>query len=36
LGMLVRNDQVEPVAIVGVALVIAGAYLTSRRETAEV
>jgi len=33
LGMLFRNDVVGPVAIGGVALVIAGAYLTSRRET---
>jgi len=32
--VLLRNDEVEPVAIVGVALVVVGAYLTSRRETA--
>jgi drug/metabolite transporter (DMT)-like permease len=36
LGVLFRNDVVGPIAIGGVALVIAGAYLTSRRETAEV
>ena len=36
LGVLFRDDVVGPVAIGGVALVIAGAYLTSRRETAEV
>jgi drug/metabolite transporter (DMT)-like permease len=35
LGVLLRNDEVEPVAIVGVALVVVGAYLTSRRETSE-
>jgi drug/metabolite transporter (DMT)-like permease len=34
LGVLLRNDDVEPIAIVGVALVVAGAYLTSRRESA--
>jgi drug/metabolite transporter (DMT)-like permease len=33
LGVLFRNDVVGPVAIVGVALVVAGAYLTSRRES---
>jgi drug/metabolite transporter (DMT)-like permease len=36
LGVLVRDDEVGPFAIAGVALVVAGAYLTSRRETAEV
>jgi drug/metabolite transporter (DMT)-like permease len=36
LGVLLRSDEVSPIAIAGVALVIAGAYLTSRRETAEV
>ena len=36
LGVLLRDDEVGPVAIAGVALVIAGAYLTSRREIAEV
>jgi len=36
LGVLLRNDEVGPIAIAGVALVIAGAYLTSRRETTEV
>jgi drug/metabolite transporter (DMT)-like permease len=35
LGVLLRDDEVGPVALVGVALVIAGAYLTSRREIAE-
>ena len=35
LGVLLRDDEVGPIAIAGVALVIAGAYLTSRRETAE-
>jgi drug/metabolite transporter (DMT)-like permease len=34
LGVLLRGDEVGPVAVVGVALVIAGAYLTSRREVA--
>ena len=34
LGVLLRDDEVGPIAIAGVALVIAGAYLTSRRETA--
>jgi drug/metabolite transporter (DMT)-like permease len=34
LGVLFRNDVVGPIAIGGVALVIAGAYLTSRREAA--
>jgi drug/metabolite transporter (DMT)-like permease len=33
LGVLLRNDEVGPIAIAGVALVIVGAYLTSRRET---
>ena len=33
LGVLFRNDVVGPIAIGGVALVIAGAYLTSRRES---
>jgi drug/metabolite transporter (DMT)-like permease len=32
LGVLLRNDEVGPIAIAGVALVIVGAYLTSRRE----
>jgi drug/metabolite transporter (DMT)-like permease len=36
LGVLLRNDVVGPFAVAGVALVIAGAYLTSRREIAEV
>ena len=36
LGVVLRNDEVEPVAIGGVALVVVGAYLTSRRETVEV
>ena len=36
LGVLFRDDVVGPIAIVGVALVVAGAYLTSRRETVEV
>ena len=33
LGVLLRDDEVGPIAIAGVALVVAGAYLTSRRET---
>jgi len=33
LGVLFRNDVVGPIAIGGVTLVIAGAYLTSRRES---
>jgi drug/metabolite transporter (DMT)-like permease len=36
LGVLLRDDEVGPFAIAGIALVVAGAYLTSRRETAEV
>ncbi len=36
LGMLFRHDEVGSIAVVGVALVILGAYLTSRRETTEV
>jgi drug/metabolite transporter (DMT)-like permease len=36
LGVLLRDDEVGPFALVGVALVIAGAYLTSRKETVEV
>jgi drug/metabolite transporter (DMT)-like permease len=36
LGVVFRHDEVGPFALVGVALVIAGAYLTSRREGAEV
>jgi drug/metabolite transporter (DMT)-like permease len=34
LGIALRGDDVGPFAVVGVALVIAGAYLTSRREVA--
>jgi drug/metabolite transporter (DMT)-like permease len=36
LGMLFRHDEVGSIAVVGVALVILGAYLISRREVAEV
>jgi drug/metabolite transporter (DMT)-like permease len=36
LGVLFRGDEVGPLALAGVALVIAGAYLASRREVAEV
>ena len=36
LGVLFRHDEVGSIAVVGVALVILGAYLTSRRETTEV
>jgi len=36
LGVLLRNDEVGPVAIAGVGLVVAGAYLTSRRERVDV
>ena len=32
LGVLIRNETVEWISLVGVALVLAGAYLTSRRE----
>jgi drug/metabolite transporter (DMT)-like permease len=35
LGVVFRADRVEPIALVGVALVIAGAYLASRREVAD-
>lgn len=34
LGVLFRGDDVGPAALVGVALVVGGAYLTSRREPA--
>lgn len=34
LGVIVRDEQVAPLAILGTALVIAGAWLTSRREDA--
>lgn len=33
LGVVFRNDTVAPVAVIGVFLVIAGAFLASRRET---
>jgi drug/metabolite transporter (DMT)-like permease len=36
LGVLFRGDDVRPVAILGVALVILGAYTTSRREIRDV
>jgi drug/metabolite transporter (DMT)-like permease len=36
LGVLFRGDDVGPLALAGVALVIAGAYLTSRREIADI
>jgi drug/metabolite transporter (DMT)-like permease len=36
LGVLLRHDDVGSFAVAGVALVILGAYLTSRREIAEV
>jgi drug/metabolite transporter (DMT)-like permease len=36
LGVLFRGDDVDPLALLGVALVIAGAYLTSRREVPDV
>jgi drug/metabolite transporter (DMT)-like permease len=36
LGVLILGDEVGPFALVGVALVIAGAYLTSRREAVDV
>ena len=35
LGVLFRGDEVGPFALAGVALVIVGAYLTSRREAAD-
>lgn len=35
LGVVFRGDEVGPVAIVGVGLVILGAYLASRREVVE-
>ena len=34
LGVLLRDDEVGPAALAGVAIVIVGAYLTSRREAA--
>lgn len=33
LGVIVRDDAIEPVAIVGAALVLLGAWITSRRES---
>ena len=33
LGIVVRGDTLEPVAIAGVALVLLGAWITSRKET---
>lgn len=36
LGVVFRGDEVGPIGVVGVVLVIAGAYLTSRREAVEV
>lgn len=36
LGVLIRGDDVEPIAVLGIALVIVGAYLASRREVADV
>jgi drug/metabolite transporter (DMT)-like permease len=35
LGVLFRHDEVGPFGLIGVTLVIAGAYLTSRREAAD-
>jgi drug/metabolite transporter (DMT)-like permease len=35
LGVLFRHDEVGPFGLIGVVLVIAGAYLTSRREAAD-
>ena len=32
LGYLVRDEQIEPIALVGTALVLLGAWVTSRRE----
>jgi drug/metabolite transporter (DMT)-like permease len=36
LGVVFRDDEVGPVAVIGVALVILGAFLASRREVLEV
>ena len=36
LGVLLRDDVVGTAAVIGVGLVVAGAYLTSRRETVDV
>ena len=33
LGVTIRSESVEPIALAGVALVLGGAYLTSRRES---
>jgi drug/metabolite transporter (DMT)-like permease len=33
LGVVVRNDVIEPIAIVGIALVLLGAWITSRKES---
>lgn len=35
LGVVFRGDQVAPIALLGVALVVVGAYLASRREVAD-
>jgi drug/metabolite transporter (DMT)-like permease len=32
LGVAFRDGQLKPIAFVGMALVVAGAYLTGRRE----
>ena len=34
LGAIVRNDSIAPIALLGTAMVIAGAYLTSRKQNA--
>jgi drug/metabolite transporter (DMT)-like permease len=33
LGVMVRNDEIAPIAIIGIALVLLGAWITSRKET---
>jgi drug/metabolite transporter (DMT)-like permease len=32
LGVVFLDEMIEPISLVGTALVLAGAYLTSRRE----
>ena len=33
LGVLVRNDAIAPIAVVGIVLVLLGAWITSRKES---
>lgn len=33
LGVVVRSDTIEPIAVIGIAMVLLGAWITSRKET---